>query len=302
MKSVRFKKLDAFAANGSSGNPAGAVYLARPSELTPAEMQTIARELAGFVSEVGFVARMERTEYWIRYYSSEREVAFCGHATIAIMYDLVATTPELLSVPRVQISTGNAQLTVENHIAKADCVFVTAPRPRFGVWEHDTRELAQALRLPASSVRADRPVSLVNAGLETLIVPIKSLKEILTVAPELQPLKAFCVKHAIDILTLYADEVSLPGNAYRTRVFAPTFGYLEDPATGSGNAAFGHYLLANCMWDGALISLEQNAQADHPNIVKLLARTTPQGEKEVLFGGNAVVKIAGEYFVGKTPE
>jgi len=298
MKSVRFKKLDAFAANGSSGNPAGAVYLTDRNDLSPTEMQTIARELAGFVSEVGFLARLAPTEYWIRYYSSEREVAFCGHATIAIMYDLITTSPELLGVREVRISTSNARLTVENHVADADCVFVTAPRPRFGAWEHDTQELADALRLSARSLGTDRPVSRVNAGLETLIVPIQSLTEILSVAPELQSLKAFCVNHAIDILTLYAEEVSRPGNSYRTRVFAPTFGYLEDPATGSGNAAFGHYLLAYGLWDGAMMSLEQNDRRDRPNIVKLLARTNAQREKEVLFGGNAIVKIAGDYFVG----
>ena len=30
-----------------------------------------------------------------------------------------------------------------------------------------------------------------------------------------------------------------------TRVFAPKFGYLEDPATGSGNSAYANYMLSD---------------------------------------------------------
>ncbi len=42
----------------------------------------------------------------------------------------------------------------------------------------------------------------------------------------------------------------LKQNIAHTRVFAPKFGYLEDPATGSGNSAFGYYMLKNALWDG----------------------------------------------------
>ncbi len=297
MKSVTFKKLDAFAVNGSAGNPAGAVYLSSPKQLSPSEMQTVARELAGFVSEVGFLAPIGTNHYWIRYYSAEREVAFCGHATIAIMYDLIRNTPALVGMQQVQLSTQNDLLIVENHVADSDCVFVTAPSPRFASRTHDKDKLAEALNTLSTNIREDKPISQVNAGLETLIVPVLGLEQILAITPDLQQLKAFCIDNAIDILTLYSAQVADAQNAYRTRVFAPTFGYLEDPATGSGNAAFGHYLLANTMWNGSLISLEQNRWADKPNIVRLLARKTDQGKTEVLFGGNAAVKIAGEYYL-----
>ncbi|MRR38029.1 PhzF family phenazine biosynthesis protein, partial [bacterium] len=73
-----------------------------------------------------------------------------------------------------------------------------------------------------------------------------------------------------------------------------TFGYLEDPATGSGNAALGCYLLKNGKWDGACISLEQNASAEQPNIVKISAG---QDNQEVAFGGSAILRIRGEYIL-----
>ena len=46
-----------------------------------------------------------------------------------------------------------------------------------------------------------------------------------------------------------------------------------------------------------LQELEQNGLLDRPNIVKLLARVNGEHGNEVLFGGNAVVKISGDYFL-----
>lgn len=48
-------------------------------------MQQIAKELKGFVTEVGFIFKQSDNVFQLKYFSSEREVDFCGHATIAIM-------------------------------------------------------------------------------------------------------------------------------------------------------------------------------------------------------------------------
>ena len=295
MKKLAFKKLDAFSVNGSAGNPAGAVYLNSRCELAPEEMQQLARELKGYVSEVGFISRIESNHYWIRYYSSEREVNFCGHATIAIMYDLIRNDSELLHERQITISTRSSDLTVENRIQAENCVFITAPSPQFKPFKDTVEHISEALRIGRAAVSDKFPISIVNAGLETLIVPISSLNGILTVAPDIEELKTYCAANSIDIITLFSEEVSYDSNQYRTRVFAPVFGYLEDPATGSGNAAFGHYLLADNRWDTKSISIEQSSSPDKPNIVKLAAYDDGNNRYRVLFGGNALVRVQGEY-------
>ena len=78
----------------------------------------------------------------------------------------------------------------------------------------------------------------------------------------------------------------------RTRVFAPHFGYLEDPATGSGNSAFGYYMLKHLLWDGRAVSIEQNAEITAFNVVKL-----KESAGKVLFGGSATAKIEGRYLL-----
>ena len=295
-KSFPFKKIDAFATATSEGNPAGAVYLNAPGEMTAEEMLRIARELKGFVSEVGYLWKIEDGTYGLKYYSSEREVAFCGHATIAVTYDLIGSDPALLGRKSIRIVNNMGTLTVENRIEGENAVFVAAPEPVFADVRIDGNGFAGAAGIDPGELDRDRPVSVVNAGLQTLIVPIRRLDAVLGMSPRLEELKFYCEAHSVDIVTVYSRETADGANAFRTRVFAPTFGYLEDPATGSGNAAFGGYLLKNGYWDGSSISLEQNGDFGRPNIVRLLARDDGGGMR-VWFGGGAIVRIRGEYFL-----
>jgi predicted PhzF superfamily epimerase YddE/YHI9 len=118
------------------------------------------------------------------------------------------------------------------------------------------------------------------------------LEATLSLCPDLVRLKAFCLESAIDLVPVYSREVSDRRNAFRTRVFAPTYGYLEDPATGTGNAALGCHLIRNRMWDGSLISLEQNASAD-AQPVKILAAATGEWPSAVA----PPLRIDGEYIL-----
>lgn len=290
MIKLPFKKIDAFAAGGSRGNPAGAVYLENREEITSEAMQQIAGELKGFVSEVGYVWPMGEGEFGLRYYSSEREVAFCGHATVAILYDLVASDPGLSAKPQITIHTKNDSLVAENRLAEDDTVYITAPSPKYRNDVPEREAVSRALGIATEAIDTAHDTAIVNAGLETLIVPMRGLDVILGVSPSLETLNHFCRDNGIDIVILFTPEVHDTQNRYRTRVFAATFGYLEDPATGSGNSALGYYLLAEKLWDGEPIRIEQNGERDACNIVKL---TTQNGR--VMFGGGAVVKIEGEY-------
>lgn len=297
MKTYPFKKIDAFATATSSGNPAGVISLRAQTDIAVHEMQRIARELKGFVSEVGYLWPIDSDTYGLRYFSSEREVEFCGHATIAIMYDLVKNNNNLINNKVISIVTNKGKLEVENRILNENAVYITAPDPAFASTSIDKGGFAEAVGIDPGEINDFYPISVVNAGLDTLIVPIKTLNTILSLSARLDELKSYCQKNSVDIITVFTDETAHKPNKFRTRVFAPTFGYLEDPATGSGNAAFGYYLLKNGKWDGKPMTLEQNGDFVSPNIVKLITKKTDNDTVRVLFGGGAIVRVYGEYIL-----
>jgi PhzF family phenazine biosynthesis protein len=297
MKEFIFKKIDAFATFKSDGNPAGYIYLNSRESIDENEMQRIARELKGFVNEVGYAYKINETTYSLKYYSSEREVEFCGHATIAIMYDIIKNTNSLENTLEINIITNKGQLIVENQISGMDAVFIMAPNPEFRTTRIPKVEIAAALNIDIADISGKYHTSVVNAGLETLIIPINTLEAILNINPELDILKDFCIKNHIDIIEVFCNETYDKKCDYRTRVFAPTFGYLEDPATGSGNSAFGCYLLRNNLWNGESLIIEQNGTKDRYNIVQLKTRFDADKNKRVLFGGGAITRIDGKYIL-----
>lgn len=244
MKKYNYRKIDAFAAGNSTGNPAACLYLKGDDELDEAAMLDIARQHKGFVSEVVYCFRSGDGSFSLRYFSSECEVEFCGHGTIACMYVLLKESPDLLAREVVRFQTRTkGEIAVFNEIAANDAVFIAAPAPRHLGTGATVPEVAAALGMPSGRLATAYPVDCIDAGLRTLIVPVARLVDEVSAFPDQQTLRLFCENNDIDIVLIFSLETACADRFAHTRVFAPRFGYLEDPATGSGNSALGHYLL-----------------------------------------------------------
>ncbi len=294
MKTLKFKKIDAFTKGVSSGNPAGYVLLNDNEPLTETAMLKMAGELKGYVNEVGYVNRVG-DEFNLKFYSSECEVEFCGHATIAIMYDLLCNNSDLLSRQEIFINVNAGRLSVFNHINEEDAVYIMAPDPEVLECNLTLSEIGKALFTDISDIDDSRPAKLIDGGLRTLLVPIKTLSGCLNLSPDQELLRLFCLNNEIDIIHVSTKETYNINCKYRTRVFAPKYGYLEDPATGSGNAAFGYYLIDQGLWNGK-ITVEQGPDKFNPNFVKL-KKYTMDGKDNMIFGGCGTIRIQGEYYL-----
>ena len=293
MKAYSYKKVDAFAAGGSAGNPAACLYLTPGETLTPEEMLAVAQQHKGFVSEVVYCEPSDAADVKLTYYSSECEVDFCGHGTIACLYDLAVSDPRFTEKPLITVQTNKkGVLAVSNRAADLGAVFITAPDAVHTGTALMRAETAAALGLPEDSLSAQLPIDVIDAGLATLIVPVVRLTDEISVFPDEARLKAFCEAQSVDIILIFSTETASADYHAHTRVFAPRFGYLEDPATGSGNSAFGNYMLKYSLWDGASIRVEQGGNDRVFNTVHLAA---PDGR--VQFGGSAIVRISGEYYI-----
>lgn len=292
MKQYSYKKIDAFTYGESLGNPAACLFTGK-EELSEDEMLSIAKQHKGFVSEVVFCADSEAADCKLTYHSSECEVDFCGHGTIAAMYQMIKDDEKLRSKAELVIDTNKkGRLTVYNRIEEEDAVFITAPQPQYLTVPVSVEEIAKAMDITVNAISGSLSVDFINAGLKTLIVPLNDYETEISIFPDEKQLKKFCLDNGIDIVLIFSEETGQAGFMAHTRVFAPKFGYLEDPATGSGNSAFGNYMLKNGIWDGSPVSIEQGGNDRLFNTVKLTAR-----DKQVLFGGRATLRIDGVYII-----
>lgn len=291
--SYKYKKIDAFTSGNSLGNPAACLYLAPGQQrLSEPQMLDIAKQHKGFVSEVIYCESHDEN-IKLTYYSSECEVDFCGHGTIACMYSLIKDTPALLNQREIPIQTNKkGPLIVYNRVKEQDAILITAPNPSYIDTQLDTDCIPGKLCVPQSAIDTAYPVDLIDAGLRTLIVPLYDLATEISIFPQEQALKAFCLENDIDIVLIFSRETKDSEAVAHTRVFAPKFGYLEDPATGSGNSAFGYYMLKNNLWNGSDCMIEQGGNDRVFNRIHL-----SQMDGNILFGGSATVRIDGVYYV-----
>lgn len=291
MKKYKYKKVNAFTSSVSKGNPAAYLMLDHDT-LSHDEMLAIGKEHSGFVSEVVFCSSTQAADLKLTYYSSECEVDFCGHGTIATMYDLIKCDDQLRQKREISIETNKKGiLTVYNSIEDEDAVYITSPKAQHLKLTISKDQIAEALQLPAVEFDERYPIDFIDAGLRTLIVPVKKYEIEISTYPNEAQLKQFCIMNEIDIILIFCLTASKDEYIAHTRVFAPKFGYLEDPATGSGNSAFANYIYKNGLWNGSPVKIKQGGDNIDFNTVNIKMI----GDR-VLFGGKAKVSIDGEYY------
>ena len=292
MKKYQLEKLDAFTDGSSIGNPAALVALDRPDDITLEQMQRIAFELGSCVSEVGYVwpSSEPEADFELRYYSAEQEVPFCGHATVAILHRLISITPALLTKDELQVRTRHCLLKVKNRVRQENLVYIHAPEPVFIDAGIPHPEIAAALDLPLTDLVLHRRPVLINVGQNILPVQLMSKESCLRCRPDYQRLRQFCLDNRLEVVTIFALAETFPDSPAYSRVFPPVYGYLEDPATGSGNAALGYQLLRDGRWNGKPMVIEQGPDGNVPNLIHLRAE-----ENRILIGGSAVCRFSGLY-------
>jgi PhzF family phenazine biosynthesis protein len=267
----------AFTDEPSGGNPAGIVLDA--AALDGAAMQQIAADI-GF-SETAFLTPTGPTTANVRYFAPIAEVPFCGHATIAAAVALA----ERQGVGPLSLRTPAGPIEVSTIATPAGIVAtLVSVRPRVTEIAGDVLDsLLLALRLDRSELDPALPVRVSYAGNSHPIVGVPAAV-----------LDRF--DHDQDRLAAVMAEngwgatvavVTRTGPAeFEARHPFPPGGVREDPATGSGAAAFGAYLRAMELLDPpARIVIRQGRHVGRPG---LLTVDIPAGDAGIAVSGRSV--------------
>lgn len=228
-----FVIVDVFTNRPFGGNPLAVVLDA--DRLSTEQMQTIAREFN--FSETTFVCSPNRGgEYNIRIFTPSSEVPFAGHPNIGTACVLA----EHLNVPSghcfwFEELAGMVPVTVEQQggLWRAELV---APEPLSFGTEFDPMLIADVLSLNPDQIATSTHLpQTASVGLPFIVVELNSRDALTRARVDTAALDRLLVIESSPFLHLYfrsEDEVDV-----RSRMFAPTDGVPEDPATGSANCA-----------------------------------------------------------------
>jgi PhzF family phenazine biosynthesis protein len=262
------QSLSAFSRGTQGGNAAGVVIGDVLPD--PATMQAIAKSLGH--SETAFAAPLGKS-WQVRYFAPDAEVAFCGHATIALGAAMGAKFGEgiyQLSLSESEISVA-ASKTPDGWVAS-----LQSPR----TWSKPLPDdLAQRLLSLFNLSQADLddrlPPTLGFAGVRHAIFALRSRSRLAQMAYDFDAMRA--VMAAADLTTVSLLFIASKTEFVARNAFA-IGGVVEDAATGAAAAALGGALVDqgwSGLRGGGAFTILQGDDMGSPSTLQVEVTGTP---------------------------
>ncbi len=269
-------RLAAFTEDPAGGNPAG-VWVGQ-SLPSPKAMQAIAADV-GF-SETAFIAPAKGLRRTVRYYSPEREIPFCGHATIASGFILGKDGGDGLYT----LDTAVGEVAVSVQIQHDRCLAtLTSVTPEHEQASESLVERAlAALDWGSSDLDPAIPPARAYAGAWHLVLAVTTPERLALLNYNFGTLKELMLEDDLATLQLIWKESE---GLFHSRNPFPVGGIIEDPATGAAAAALGGYLRdAGLVTAPTTFTVLQGEQMGRPS--RLTVKVPEHGGIEV--SGSAV--------------
>ena len=278
MPAYRYVVADVFTDRALHGNQLAVFTDARG--LDDEAMQRLAFEI-GF-SETTFVLPAEQGgTVRIRIFTPKTELPFAGHPCLGTAWVLAA--PLQRGVVELETASGIVPVELDRDDSGA-IAFGRMEQPLPTVEPHPQPEpLLAALGVEASRL----PVERYDNGVRFTFVALGSEDEVAALRPDFATLEELGV-----FVSCFAGS----GVAWKTRMFAPVAGVLEDPATGSAAGPLAVHVCRHGLAEwGEWIEISQGVEIDRSSTLFALADRRDGELSRVAVGGRAVVVARGEF-------
>lgn len=268
-----------------------------PSEL----MAPIAREFN--YSETTFVLPADDPSHTakVRIFTPGGELRFAGHPTIGTAFVLAHTgaVPLRGSETRIVLEEGVGPVPVIIRVkdGRADFAQLSAAMlPEVGPPPPAAATLAAILSLaPTDLAGGSMQPESVSCGTPFLFVPLRNRDAVRRARLKLEMYESVLGNYLTNKVFVFAMEAEQPGHDIRGRMFAPSIGVPEDPATGSACVALAGYLAArDSRRDGTLRwVVEQGYEMGRPSVLEIEADKSNGATTAARVGGQAVLVSEG---------
>jgi trans-2,3-dihydro-3-hydroxyanthranilate isomerase len=292
---------DVFTGDALVGNQLAVFPEARGLDST--KMQRLAREMN--FSESTFILPPEQsdTDIRMRIFTPMNEMPMAGHPTIGSTFALAHTGVIRPGSARFVfgLNIGPVPVDLEWNGSALRFAWMTQSTPAFGPAIHDRAAVAATLGLAVDDLAEKLPVQQVSCGVPFLLVPLRDRKAVDRAMSDAAAFRRFMTATGLDlaIFLFSIDPVPSPETVY-SRMFAPEFGIIEDPATGSASGPLGCYLVHHGVVEGEaaqrMVSLQGVAMGRSSRIHISIDGDRHQ-IRRVRVGGEAVLVGRGELLV-----
>jgi trans-2,3-dihydro-3-hydroxyanthranilate isomerase len=292
---------DVFTGEALVGNQLAVFTDARGLET--AKMQRLAREMN--FAESTFILPSERsdTDIRMRIFTPMNEMPMAGHPTIGSTFALAHTGVIRPGSARFVfgLNIGPVPVDLEWNANGLRFAWMTQMPPTFGPVVDDREAVAATLGLVEDDLAANLPVQEVSCGVPFLMVPLRDRQTVDRAMSDAAAFRRFMTGAGFDLpIFLFSIDPAGANETVYSRMFAPEFGIVEDPATGGASGPLGCYLVHHGVVDGEaahrMVSLQGVAMGRRSRIHISIDGGRRQISR-VRVGGEAVLVGRGELLV-----
>ena len=270
--------------------------------LNTARMQRIAREMNFSESTFIFPSEQAGTDVRMRIFTPHVEMPMAGHPTIGSTFALAHTGAIPHGARRFVfgLNVGPTPVDLEWRDGALAFVWMTQLPPTFGAPLDARAAVAAAIGVAESDLVADLPVQEVTCGTPYLLLPLRDRAAVDRAFGDLAAFKKLPEGLARMAMFLFAVDSDSSGKSVYSRMFAPDFGVLEDPATGSASGPLGCYLVQHGLVSGQAaqdIVSHQGVAMGRPSRIHIAIGGRPNAITDVKVDGEAVLIGRGEIVV-----
>ena len=268
---------DVFTSEPLEGNQLGVFADGRPFDT--GQMQHLAREMS-FAETVFLLPPQDGGDVRLRIFTPGAELPFAGHPVLGTAFVVGAA----LGARAVTLETGAGLVPVALERDGGQVTFGRMAQP-IPAWEPFARERELLAGLGTGS--SGLPVELYRNGPRHVYVQLASEEAVAALRPDLTALADLDVA-----VNCFAGR----GRSWKTRMFYPSAGVPEDPATGSAAGPLAIHLARHGrIGFGEQIEIRQGAEIGRPSL--LYAKATGDRDKitSVEVAGAAVIVAEGRF-------
>jgi len=271
--------------------------------LDTATMQRLTREMNFAESTFILPAESPGTDVRMRIFTPTQEMPMAGHPTIGSTFCLAHTGVLAPGQPRVVfgLNVGPTPVDLEWRDSKLAFAWMTQGLPQFGPVLDDRALVASTLGLGAADLVPGLPVQTVSCGFPVLLVPIRDREAVDRAVSDTAAFKRLSALLGERLAVFLFTVLPKGGEATAySRMFAPEFGIVEDPATGGATGPLGCYLvqhgLVSAEAAGSMLSL-QGVAMGRSSRLHIAIDGAPDAITGVRVGGEAVLVGRGELYL-----
>lgn len=261
--------VNGFVLNGKGGNPAGVVLNA--DDLSEADMQRIARRVG--LSETAFVSRSKVADFRFDFFTPNRRIPHCGHATIAAFSHMAEIGIVGDGETSKETVDGVRKILIEDGAAYMDQLAPTYVHA--GDWrgkDISSTDVLASLRLePGQLDQRFEPV-VVNTGNAFMLVAVADRDVLASIEPRLDQVQG--ISNQLDLVGYYVftTDTGTPGRDATARMFAPRYAIAEEAATGMAAGPLACLLFDRLEMQKQSYAIEQGVYMVPPSPSSLDAR------------------------------